>query len=166
MTRPSFATAWAAAMRIYEPATTGATIAKIIGGTVARNITNPDPQQRWVNTCAVRMSYVLNQSGVIVPRLPRRTVSGADEKWHFYRVKDLIEFLRQRWGPPEVVPFPPAGGGTLANKKGVVLFEVSGWSTANGHAALWNGCNCYDQCYFNQRESTYRTTRANFWSLS
>jgi hypothetical protein len=76
-----------------------------------------------------------------------------------------ISFLKQRWGKPEIVSYPPSGGGQLASKRGVILFEVSGWSDANGHATLFNGSECYDHCYFNEPEATYRTTRANFWSL-
>ncbi|WP_239323964.1 T6SS effector amidase Tae4 family protein [Snodgrassella gandavensis] len=50
-------------------------------------------------------------------------------------------------------------------KKGIILFEVSGWSDATGHATLFNGYKCYDSCYFNEPESTYIAERANFWSL-
>jgi hypothetical protein len=79
-------------------------------------------------------SHVLNQSGLFVPSMPGQTVSGADKHQYFYRVKNLIAFLQQRWGQAEVVTYPPSGGGTLAGKKGVILFEISGWSDAEGHA--------------------------------
>jgi hypothetical protein len=62
--------------------------------------------------------------------------------------------------------YPPPGGGDLAGKNGVILFEVSGWSDAAGHATLWNGTTCYDHCYFNEPGATYATDKANFWSLS
>lgn len=62
--------------------------------------------------------------------------------------------------------YPPFGAGSLAGCKGVVLFEVSGWSDVQGHATLFNGRVCYDHCYFNEPGSTYRTDRANFWSLT
>jgi hypothetical protein len=52
-----------------------------------------------------------------------------------------------------------------AGKKGLILFEVSGWDDARGHATLFNGSVCYDHCYFNEPNATYRTERANFWSL-
>jgi len=67
MTRPSFTAAWAASQRIYDPVNSGAKVAKMIGGNVATNINNPDPKQQWLNTCAVRMSYILNQSGLRIP---------------------------------------------------------------------------------------------------
>jgi len=152
-------------MRIYDPVDSATKVAQIIGGNVAGNINNRDPKQRWINTCAVRMSYVLNQSGLKIPNVPGQTVSGADKNWYFFRVKNLIAFLEQRWGKAEVVSYPVSGGGTLAGKKGVILFEVSGWTDARGHATLFNGSSCYDHCYFNEPEARYRTDRANFWSL-
>jgi hypothetical protein len=166
MSRPSFISAWAASQRIYSSINTADNVAKTIGGYVEKNINNPDPNQRWSNTCAVRMSYILNYSGLSIPRMPGQTVSGADKRQYFFRVVNLIRFLEQRWGKAEIVKYPPSGGGTLAGKKGIILFEVSGWSDAQGHATLFNGNSCYDHCYFNEPGANYRTNKANFWSLS
>jgi hypothetical protein len=165
MIRPSFVAAWAASQRIYDPVNPGAKVAKVIGGSVAKNVNNPNPQQQWSNTCAVRMSYILNHAGLIIPSRPGQTVSGADKRQYFFRVRNVIAFLEERWGKAEIVNYPPSGGGTLSGKKGVILFEVSGWSDAQGHATLFNGSMCYDHCYFNEPGATYRTDRANFWSL-
>ena len=165
--RPLFDIAWAASRRIYDPANPNpaAKVAEVIGGMVAKNITTPS-RYRWENTCAVRMSYILNHSSVFVPYIPGKTVSGADKRWYFHRVVDVIDFLTQRWGKPDlIVPYPPSGGGQLAGRKGVILFDVSGWDRARGHATLWNGNLCYDHCYFNEPGVTYTTDRANFWSL-
>lgn len=98
MTRPSFTAAWAASMRIYDPANSAAKVARVIGGYVEKNVNNPDPKQKWGNTCAVRMSYILNQSGLIIPSMPGQTVSGADKRQYFFRVDNLIAFLKQRLG--------------------------------------------------------------------
>lgn len=167
MTRPSFAIAWTASMRIYDPANPLKRAAKVIGGYVATNINAPPPKN-WKNACAVRMSYILNQSGVTIPASTGKTVTGADKKNYFFRVPDLIDFLKQRWGNPDLIlPYPPSGGGSaIAEKRGLILFEISGWSDARGHATLWNGNRCYDHCYFNEPEANYKTDRANFWSLS
>lgn len=140
-------------------------MAQVIGGKVAANINSRDPRLRWHNTCAVRLSYILNQAGMLIPYMAGETVSGADKSWYFYRVKDLIAFLKQQWGEAEVVDYPPSGGGILAGKQGVILFEVSGWTDALGHATLFNGSTCYDHCYFNEPGVQYRTDHANFWSL-
>jgi hypothetical protein len=113
------------------------------------------------------MSYILNHTGLVISRISGQTVSGADERQYFFRVKDLVAFLRQQWGEPdEIVKYPPPGGGPLAGRKGVILFEVSGWSDAQGHATLFDGKVCYDHCYFREPEAKYHTDRANFWSLS
>lgn len=165
MSRPTFAAAWAASMQIYAPLYTGKHVAKIIGGNVEKNINSPDARWRWNNTCAVRMSYILNHSGLLIPHWVGQTVSGADGRQYFFRVKDLIRFLEINWGKPEVIQYPPSGGGMLAGKKGVILFEVIGWSDAAGHATLFDGYHCYDHCYFNEPEARYQTERANFWSL-
>lgn len=166
MSRPSFAAAWAASMRIYDPTNPAAKVAEVIGGYVEKNINNPDPKQRWGNTCAVRISYILNESGLAIPRIQGQTVSGADKRQYFFRVNNLIVFLKSKWGRPEVVKYPPSGGGSLSGKKGLILFETSGWLDARGHATLFNGSICYDHCYFNEPGVNYRTDRANFWSLS
>ena len=165
--RPLFDVVWAASRRIYDPANPGAKVAKVIGGKVAYNIITIPPPYRWENTCAVRMSYILNQSGILIPHVLGKTVSGSDNRWYFHYVKDVIIFLYQIWGKPDlVVPYPPSGGGSgLLGKKGVVIFEVSGWNDAVGHATLWDGVLCYDHCYFNEPGAPYKTDHANFWSL-
>jgi len=61
-------------------------------------------------------------------------------------VRDLIDFLQQRWGKRDSV-------------RGIRL------SNAQGHATLFDGRTCYDYCYFNVAGANYRTDRANFWSL-
>lgn len=164
--RPLFSTAWAASLRIYDPRDPGARVAQVIGGNVAKNINNPDPDRAWNNTCAVRMSYILNECGVLIPFKSTQTVSGADKRWYFFRVKDVIAFLKKAWGATRFrAEISASRRGPLAGKNGLILFEVSGWSDARGHATLFNGSSCYDHCYFNDPNVTYVTDRANFWSL-
>lgn len=165
MIRPSFNAAWAAAYRIYNPADPGNTVARVIGGKVAANIQNPSPTQRWTNTCAVRMSYILGQAGLMIPAIRGKTVSGANGRQYFFRVRDLIAYLTQCWGRPQTVEYPVSQHGALKDQQGVIVFEVIGWSDAQGQATLFNGHACYDQCYFDSPEARFRTTRANFWSL-
>lgn len=163
MAKPAFATAWAASQIIYNSATPAEHVAQVVGGKVAAYIR--DKKNPWKNTCAVRMSYILNQSGLTIPKISGKTQTGHGNQNYFYRVKDVISFLRNRWGEPEIVAYPPSGGGSLVGKRGVILFEVHGWSDASGHATLFNGTTCYDHCYFNEPEATYRTDKANFWEL-
>lgn len=165
MGRPSFAKAWHASMQIYDPVDPLGKVARVIGGVVARNI-EMKTAERWENTCAVRMSYILNQSGMVIPHIGGQNVSGSDHRWYFYRVPDVINYLTKQWGKPDlVIPFPQANGGQLSGKKGIIMFEVTGWGNASGHATLWNGTGCYDHCYFYETGLTYRTTKANFWRL-
>ncbi|WP_439871200.1 type VI secretion system amidase effector protein Tae4 [Pseudomonas syringae] len=166
MARPFFAAAWAASQQIYDPVNPGQRVATLIGGYVEKNINHPQPHLQWTNTCAVRMSYILNHAGFIIPKTPGQTVSGGDQRQYFFRVKNLITFLEAKWGKPDVVKYPPSGGGALAGKKGVILFEISGWDDALGHATLFDGNTCYDHCYFNEPGVNYNTDQANFWSLS
>ncbi|MCL2076592.1 MAG: type VI secretion system amidase effector protein Tae4 [Betaproteobacteria bacterium] len=161
MAKPFFAAAWAASQRIYSPTDSAEKVAQVVGGTVEINIRLP--KNPWTNTCAVRMSYILNQTGTYIPATRGKTVTGKDKKNYFFRVRNLIDFLRQQWGSPEVIKYPPPDA--LAGRKGVILFEVSGWSDAGGHATLYDGYSCYDHCYFNEREAAYRTTKAHFWEL-
>jgi len=161
--RPAFNSAWIASQRIYNAADPSGNVAAIIGGKIAQNINRPGG---WENTCAVRMSYILNQCGTHIPPVTHQTVRGADGRSYFFRVRDLIKYLKQAWGAPDIVdPYPPSGGGALIGKKGVILFEVSGWGDASGHATIWDGSLCYDHCYFNEPNANYTTQRANFWAL-
>jgi hypothetical protein len=167
MKRPLFTAAWAASMRIYDATNSGKRVADVIGGKVAQNIKPPGAPGSWENTCAVRISYILNETGVLIPFVSaRETTSGADRRWYFHYVYSVINFLKKTWGEPDtIVPFPASGGGPLKGKKGIILFEIAGWGDAKGHATLWNGSQCYDHCYFNESGANYKTDRANFWSL-
>lgn len=56
---------------------------------------------------------------MIIPATAGKAKKGGDHRNYFYRVKDVISFLNLKWGPPEAVAYPPAGGGTLSGKKGL-----------------------------------------------
>jgi hypothetical protein len=166
MSRPTFSTAWAAALDIYDPADAPGKVARVIGGMIAHNILHVPEKERWENTCAVRMSYILNRSGVLIPGRGSSTVSGRDGRRYFYRVSDLIGFLKERWGRPDLMlRFPPPTELRLSVERGIILFEVAGWNTARGHATLWSGRRCYDDCYFDAGSGPVRTPRAHFWRL-
>ncbi len=73
-------------------------VGKLIGGKVNYNINNLTPAQgQFQNACAIRMSYVLNQSGIKIPHLPGKTVSGKRGDWYLYKVIDLIDFLKKQF---------------------------------------------------------------------
>ena len=76
------------------------TVGNKIGGKVKQNIDLgiKEPTLGFTNACALRISYSLNYSGVIVNRGIWKTVSGSDKKWYIYRVRDLVKFLTQSFG--------------------------------------------------------------------
>jgi hypothetical protein len=153
MRRPQFAQAWGLFQRIYGDGTL-TTVGNQIGGKVKANI----DAQIFTNACAIRMSYVLNRAGVLIPHLENKTVSGGDHYSYFFRVKDLLEFLRHSLGEPDSILTGPSTG-DLMTKKGLLVFEVAIWRDASGHATLWDGVSCSDHCYFLEAK------RLSFWAL-
>lgn len=161
-----FQKAWFAANYIYQPLNdSGKRVAEVIGGRVAFNINEVDEHYRWKNTCAVRLSYILNESGLKVPAIPGKTVSGSDGSQYFYRVRDLNEFLILSLGKPEVVSGDVRSPAGLKGRKGIVLFDISGWTDASGHASLFDGNGCYDACYFYHPQGAYQTNNIFFWEF-
>jgi hypothetical protein len=121
----------------------------------------------YQNTCAVRMSYGLNRSGLKLGPPPSAggSIQGEDGFVYWIRVSDLKPYLvKQFKGADEELRLPVipttllgdmgAMGGLykervrpakawldsrLGSRKGIVVFEVSGWGDASGHFTLWNG---------------------------
>jgi hypothetical protein len=67
------------------------------------------------------------------------TVKGADKKNYAIRVAEFNHFLRDRYGPPQVI----RSGDDISiqpflKKTGIINWHVSGWSDATGHFTLWN----------------------------
>ena len=164
--RSPFLASWSTANKIHDENDPIGRVKHLIGGKVKQNFEIPERKGGWVNTCAIRMSYVLNYTGQTIPYITGRTVSGSDGKWYFFRVKDVIDWLIRQWGKPdEIVNYPVFDNKSLLNKRGLILFEIRGWSDSAGHATFWNGFTCSDHCYFNEEGKWYTTTKANFWEL-
>ncbi|MEI2418447.1 type VI secretion system amidase effector protein Tae4 [Orrella sp. JC864] len=149
--RPSFNLAWGAFSRVNGSV---AHVGRVIGGKVQANI----DAGIFTNACAIRLSYVLNQTGFAIGAGAGATSSGANGARYLYRVRDLVPHLQSLFGPPDEV-FQNPTPAMFAGRKGIIVFEVAIWSDASGHATLWNGGACADTCYF--REST----RASLWEL-
>lgn len=166
--RPLFKDAIIYSSEIYNPNWDIETLLKMvaekIGGMVAANINSGD----FKNTCAIRMSYILNRGGLKIKYVQDQTVSGfINEKkfWFYYRVKDLKIFLISEWGQPDETIDKPTEK-DIKGKKGLILFETQ-FSDASGHATLIDGthtsASCYDHCYFYSK--AYDTKKAYFWKL-
>jgi hypothetical protein len=121
---------------------------KLVGG-AAYELYKSNPEG-YANACALRLSRALNYGGMPIGGLGYR-VKGGDGKEYHLRVKDTIAFLKKNLGTPDI-SIKPNGQNRqkdFANKKGIIVFIVSGWRDASGHATLWNGSICGDKCYFN-----------------
>ena len=148
------------------PLGTSNEVKKLIGGKVDAG---------WYdNTCAVRMSRSLNYSGHPIPhnhilKLSEDadvldTISGADKKWYAYRVKQLKMYIAEIFGSPSSVVFasPQANGvskDSFWGKKGIVAFDVTGWTDATGHLDLWDGSAPRYSEYFDKARSV------SFWEM-
>ena len=151
MNRPLFNTAW---MRFQEINRPPAAVGRRIGGNVGLNLASGAVE----NAAAVRVSYVLNRAGLRIPRIANRTISSADGSWYFTRVTDLADYLRSGFGAPEIRS-EPARAADFRKLRGLLIFDVPGWSDAGGHATLWNGSLAAD-------DSDFSITRdALLWAL-
>lgn len=155
MERPRFDIASTLFNTIYLRGTEQATlahVAQVIGGKVKYNI----EAGIFTNSCALRLSYVLNYSGILIPFASGKTSSGSDGKWYIPRVKDLVRFLEDSFGAPDQTLLNPSPD--KVKEKGILVFEVNGWSDASGHATLWGGAACSDSCYFGKASKTHLWT--------
>jgi hypothetical protein len=159
LSRPLFSGAWEKFKYIYGDGDLEE-LGKKIGGKVKTNIDlgKEDPQLGFTNGCAIRMSYAFNYTGAPIPFIKNEVSSGNDGKWYIYRVRQLISFLNASFGPPDLGRSHPMQS-EFKNEKGILIFEVNGWSDAQGHATLWNGVSCSDNCYFPQARN------AHLWRL-
>lgn len=149
--RPSFTHAWTSFSQVHGSVEN---VGSVIGGKVKTNI----DAGIFTNACAIRMSYVFNQTGFSIPSNAGAVSSGAKGEKYLFRVSDLSNHIETRFGKPDYVQNNPNLQQFLG-KKGILLFEVSGWNDATGHVTLWNGTTCSDTCYF------ARATRAKLWVL-
>lgn len=148
-----FRTMWAE----YPQGTSDAIKARIGGAVNAAWITN---------TCVVRVCRSLNYAGFDVPiRAPGfSTLEGGDGRRYGFRVAELKTYLGRQYGPPQVTHAYDGTGGavpaSIAAKKGIICFDVTGWSDATGHFDLWDGARCINHGYFE------RASKVHLWEVS
>ena len=141
------------------------------------------------NACALRISYALNMSGMLIPSkvsvLPttklggNRILQGGNEYvidggkyYYIYSVENLITFLEYAWGKADMFKYVPKRVSQLdelkkMNKKGIVIFYIDGFSDATGHATIWDGVKCLDgSTYYDPSLHPKQTlTAIKFWDL-
>lgn len=157
--RPSFDIAWS---KFRDVNVSVAKVGKKIGGKVQYNI----DEKIFVNACPIRISYVLNYSGVLIPKAGYDSVSGADKKWYIYRVKDMMSFVTNTFGKPDKTVASPKPA-DFSGSKGLLIVKGHGWSDAAGHVTLWNGAMCQDSCHLAQDpdNGAFTPETASLWLL-
>lgn len=159
--KPSFTKAWAYFTDVNVPVKD---VGKKIGGNVQINIDSGVFQ----NACPIRMSYVLNKTGILIPSGKKyAVVSGKDKNQYMYRVNDMISYLEEVFGKPDVTIKSPKES-DFKGKKGIIVFSGSGWSNARGHVTLWDGSICSDACHFmfSPENGPFVPEKGFLWSLA
>lgn len=148
-----------------------------IGGALVKNIEAQGFGPNG-NTCAVRMSRALNYAHFPISAKQAKahkisTMTGADGKLYIYRVRELKVYLEAVLGVTPIKVFKDFDKAFMG-RQGVVVFEVSGWRSAGGHIALWNGKEFREDShddYRNQRDDPATainegtTTGMTLWPL-
>lgn len=143
----------------------------MLGGVAQRNI-----DQRGFgpngNTCASRLSVAFNGAGAPIDQAVARsvgaqTIGTADGKRIIFRVTEFRAYLVRTLGKPvvdEVTPFDDA----YRRKKGIIAFNIQGWTDATGHIALLRDGVYREPTFDNYSGSvprSGRTVRSEFWEL-
>jgi hypothetical protein len=148
------------------PALAAPAVFKQIGGKVELNY----DIGVFENACATRVSKALNDSGSqhkikffkalgANGKFEAQVSSGKNKNWYIFRVQMLIKHLSENYGSPETFT-PTEYTQKIKGRKGIIIYEVNGWSNASGHADLWNGSSCVYQGYGDVSHKIY------FWEAS
>lgn len=112
----------------------------------------PTDPEGFTNACAIRLSYVLNKSGVHIPKAATWTsVTGSDHQNYIYTVGGIRSFLRRTFGEPDIKKGSGARSHDFAARRGIIVFDLH-FSDATGHATLWNGTGAADHDYFRPKQ--------------
>ena len=151
----------------------GGEIAKLHNSEDIYNNTHLKMHSGYQNSCALRLSEALNQSGFIIKggtinpnknilRNSGKTYSSSSGKEYHYRyimqVTGIKTYLETRWGKPEITYITEPCTNSeecfklhskkFIGKKGIIAFDVEGWNDASGHVTVWDGSKCGDGSCF------------------
>ncbi len=104
----------------------------------------------WVtNTCVIRVCHALILSGFeITSAHGMSTARGGNGERYGFRVREFDGWLRAEVGAPTTSVASP-NAGHFGGQRGIICFEVTGWSDATGHFDLWDGTSAAHGEYFN-----------------
>ncbi len=146
---PSFETLLA-----HFPAVDAPQVKALVGGDV-----NAD---YITNTCVVRVSRSLNYAGDPISARARDlwTLKGGDGKRYALRVKEFHRYMLENYGKPTISASPGKGAAGVSRLKffgtrGIMMFDVRGWSDATGHFDLWNGLWMVYHGYFEKASKVH-----------
>lgn len=159
----------------------------LIGGQIKTLHDNIIATGKKMNTCAVRLSYALNKSGVKIPNIPGKTRRGnikSDGTYDYYFTfaKDLTHWMQKTFGTTNNPNYMyrdlddyqgnenQYGEGfkkDILGKKGIyAMFPIDpgpqnlGGFGASGHCDMFNGVKCVgSDCYFQD------ALEIHFWEL-
>jgi len=123
-----------------------------------------------VDTCALRMSYALNQSGFTISKHAGRSVmKGADGKYYLVAQADVGAFITKHFGSPQNIgKSGVAGFDQSAAGSGFVRFSIQfATGTATGHIALFRngGFHEADDDYTTPDLGHYAVQGIQYWRM-
>ncbi len=137
----------------------GEDVYKLIGGQVLSEH-NRDPNS-YRNACALRTSRALNYAGTGIPKIPGKTLAGADGKNYFYRASNLYKWMSKPavFGKPNI---STTNAANLSGNKGIYIMQASYPARfgAWGHATLYNGSSFIGHGYVGSYAHRY-----NLWNF-
>lgn len=115
-----------------------------------------------MNTCAVRLSYALNYSGITIPNAPN-TKLGADGKYYFTFASHLNSWMRETFGTNATTGIGPLNNShynftkqqildnplVLNGLQGIFSMTSTNLNWSSGHCdLLFNNSTCLNNCHF------------------
>jgi RHS repeat-associated protein len=113
-----------------------------------------------VDTCALRMSYALNQSGFTISKSDGKSaMKGSDGKYYLVAQADVGKFITKQFGAPQNIgKSGVAGFDQSAAGSGFVRFSIHfATGTATGHIALFKNGG------FHESEDDYTSPGPGHW---